>query len=72
MKYATHRAHMGKTIEVKPRFESRPYKLHPGRRAHIYGELQPMDEPYEFPLWLKLFVSAFGLLAIYVTFGGNQ
>lgn len=39
---------MGRTIEVKPRFESKPYRQHPGRRAHIYGPLIPM-QPEERP-----------------------
>lgn len=67
---ALHR--MGRPPQLNPRYSTRPYRMHPGRREHIYGRVQPMDDPAEFPLWLKLFVSAFGLLAIYVTFGGNQ
>jgi hypothetical protein len=33
-----------------PRHESRPYRPSPARREHIYGRIQPMDEP-AFPLW---------------------
>lgn len=45
MTLATHRQHMGRTIEVKPRFESKPYRQSPGRRTHIFGPLVPMDRP---------------------------
>jgi hypothetical protein len=70
MIHSTHRAHMGRTIERKPRFESRPYRPSPGRRAHIYGNLQPMDEPQEWPLWLKLFLAPFVVGAVMIWMGG--
>lgn len=28
-----------------PRYQSAPYRQHPGRREHIHGPIQPMDQP---------------------------
>lgn len=27
----------------RPHFESRPYQMSPGRRQHIFGQIEPMD-----------------------------
>lgn len=64
------RQHMGRIIEHRPRYQSAPYRQHPGRRQHIYGELQPMETETEFPTWLKVMVAAFAVPAAMLLIGG--
>lgn len=72
MKCATHRQHMGRTIEMRPRFESRPYRQSASRRQHIYGPLHDQDGvPVVWPTWLKLWVSVFGIAAVCLTVVGG-
>jgi hypothetical protein len=30
---------------TRPRYQSAPYRMHPGRREFIHGRIQPMDQP---------------------------
>lgn len=41
----------------RPHYESRPYRQHPSRTRHIYGELQPMYAAPRIP-WSKLITGA--------------
>jgi hypothetical protein len=70
MIHSTHRAHMGRIIEHRPRWESRPHRLHPGRREHIYGPIEPMETYEPWPLWLKLFLAPFVVGAVMIWMGG--
>jgi len=29
---------------VSPKYQSQPYRQHPGRREHIYGKIQPAND----------------------------
>lgn len=35
----------------RPRYESRPYRQHPGRRHHVHGPIQPMTTEPLLPAW---------------------
>lgn len=35
-----------------PRYQSAPYRQHPGRREHIHGPVQPMDVQTNESRWL--------------------
>jgi hypothetical protein len=39
--FTTSRGTRGQHVE--PRFQSAPYRQHPGRRESVYGAIQPMD-----------------------------
>jgi hypothetical protein len=44
---------------TRPRFESAPYRQHPSRTRHIYGELQPMDADEQTPAWVVIIMVGF-------------
>lgn len=47
---------------VQPKFQTAPYKLHPARREHIYGKVQPMESSDNIDFKLLVGGAVFGLL----------
>ena len=58
------RVHSGKV--TRPRYESAPYRVHPGRREFIHGRIQPLDEPAR-PLWHSLLIVGLFAVVVFLT-----
>jgi hypothetical protein len=57
-------SHGTRAQHAMPRYQSRPYVLHPARREHIYGRIKPMTPNARADLRLLIGGVAFALLFI--------
>lgn len=47
----TYHQRMGRPVEWKPAWQSKPYRPSPARREHIYGPVRPMDYEAQRQWW---------------------
>lgn len=57
-------SHGTRAQHVAPRYASRPYRLHPARREHIYGRIQGMNDETRRDMRLLIGGAVFALVFI--------
>lgn len=53
-------------VGFKPRYESAPYRMHPGRRESLYGRVQGIADQRRVPL--SVYAAAFAIATFAASF----